>query len=103
VHEIAVGLVGLSTMLGELVASLLAEDPGLRIVPAERADVVVSGPGADPRALLDRSGPRAVVVLRDDGRTAELVELVVHRRDLGEATSRGLVEAVRAAAGTGGA
>jgi hypothetical protein len=79
-------------MLGDLVASLLAEDPGVGVVPAEQADVLICGPRTDVRALLGSTWADAVVVLRDGGRRAELLV------DLGEATPGRLVAAVRAAA-----
>jgi hypothetical protein len=74
-----VRLVDLRGLLRESVLALLAEDARIEIVGSGPADVVLMGPGrATDCTLLDPDGPRRVVILRDDGARAELLELVVH-------------------------
>jgi hypothetical protein len=82
VAKTRVQLVDLRGLLRESVLALLAEDARIEIVSSGPADVVLVGPGRGPQcAVLDPDGPRRVVVLRDDGARADLLELVVHGLD----------------------
>ena len=91
-----VALVGLSRLEHDIVVAVLRQEPGIVIEPdAPRADVLVAGAGlADPEGLIVRAAPRGVVALREGGRRAELLEVLVRATQLEELTTGTLVAAV---------
>jgi hypothetical protein len=92
-------IVGLPPLLRDIVASAL-DHAGVEVSyaqgpPAGNADVVVAGPEVEePSTLLGRLPERVVIVLRDDGRRAELLEVAVRSSDLGEIDPKRLLDLV---------
>jgi DNA-binding NarL/FixJ family response regulator len=117
VKHIRILLAEMPEMLSDIVAEVVASEPDFTVIARMaaaddvgaaarrlRADVVMvrhagDGHDIDYSTLAIAHRPIKVIALAEDGREGFLYELRPHRVPLGEISARGLVAAIRAAAG----